>query len=75
MRKSGVLMPVASLPGQYGIGSFGGEAYAFVDMLAGAGVRIWQILTLNPLGYGNSPWATATRPISLSAPSPGTRAT
>ncbi len=56
MRKSGILMPVASLPGKYGIGSFGKEAYAFVDMLAGAGVRIWQILPLNPLGYGNSPY-------------------
>ena len=56
MKKSGILMPVASLPGKYGMGSFGKEAYAFVDMLAGAGVRIWQILPLNPLGYGNSPY-------------------
>ena len=56
MSKSGILMPVASLPNQYGIGSFGKEAYTFVDMLAKAGVRIWQILPLNPLGYGNSPY-------------------
>ncbi len=56
MRKSGILMPVASLPNRYGIGSFGREAYEFVDMLAGAGVKIWQILPLNPLGYGNSPY-------------------
>ncbi len=56
MRKSGILMPVASLPDKYGIGSFGKEAYAFVDMLAKAGIGIWQILPLNPLGYGNSPY-------------------
>ncbi len=56
MRKSGILMPVASLPNKYGIGSFGKEAYTFVDLLAKAGVSIWQLLPLNPLGYGNSPY-------------------
>lgn len=56
MRKSGILMPVASLPSKYGIGSFGKEAYSFVDMLSRAGVGIWQLLPLNPLGYGNSPY-------------------
>ena len=56
MRKSGILMPVASLPSKYGVGSFGAEAYEFVDMLSRAHVRIWQILPLNPLGYGNSPY-------------------
>lgn len=56
MRKSGILMPVASLPSRFGIGSFGREAYEFVNLLQKAGVRIWQILPLNPLGFGNSPY-------------------
>lgn len=55
-RMAGVLMPVASLPSQDGVGGFGREAYAFVDMLADMGIRIWQLLPLNPLGYGNSPY-------------------
>ncbi|MCC8017780.1 MAG: 4-alpha-glucanotransferase, partial [Lachnospiraceae bacterium] len=56
MRKSGVLMPVASLPGKYGIGCFSREAYAFVDMLREAGQSYWQILPLGPTGYGDSPY-------------------
>ena len=55
-RMAGVLMPVASLPSEEGVGTFGREAYRFVDRLAGMGMRIWQILPLNPLGYGNSPY-------------------
>ncbi len=53
---SGVLLPVASLPSPDGVGSFGAEARRFVDYLAGAGFRLWQVLPLNPLGYGNSPY-------------------
>ncbi len=49
-------MPVASLPGKYGIGTFGEEAYKFVDMLALAGQGYWQILPLGPTGYGDSPY-------------------
>ncbi len=56
MRTSGVLMPVASLPGKYGIGCFSKEAYAFVDRLAQAGQSYWQILPLGPTGYGDSPY-------------------
>jgi len=56
MRKSGILMPVASLPGKYGIGTFGKEAYNFVDMLTLAGQQYWQILPLGPTGYGDSPY-------------------
>lgn len=56
VRMAGVLMPVASLPSKDGVGGFGKEAYAFVDLLADMGVKIWQILPLNPLGYGNSPY-------------------
>ena len=55
-RAAGVLMPVASLPSGEGTGTFGWPAYHFVDLLAGMGVKIWQILPLNPLGYGNSPY-------------------
>lgn len=56
MRKAGILMPVASLPSDYGIGDFGPTSYTFVNLLASCGVKIWQILPLNPLGYGNSPY-------------------
>lgn len=56
VRKAGILMPVASLPSNDGVGGFGKEAYRFVDILADMGVTIWQILPLNPLGYGNSPY-------------------
>ena len=56
MRASGILMPVASLPSEYGIGAFSKEAYKFVDMLKKAGQRYWQILPLGPTGYGDSPY-------------------
>lgn len=56
MRKSGILLPVASLPGKYGIGTFSKEAYKFIDFLADAGQSYWQILPLGPTGYGDSPY-------------------
>ena len=56
MRTSGILLPVFSLPGKYGIGSFSKEAYAFVDFLKEAGQAYWQILPLGPTGYGDSPY-------------------
>ncbi len=56
MRKSGILFPVASLPGKYGIGSFSKEAYKFVDFLKASGQSYWQILPLGPTGYGDSPY-------------------
>ena len=56
MRKSGVLLPVASLPSAYGIGCFSKEAYDFVDKLKEAGQSCWQILPLGPTGYGDSPY-------------------
>ncbi len=55
-RMAGVLMPVASLPSNDGIGGFGAQAYRFIDIIADMGMKIWQILPLNPLGYGNSPY-------------------
>ena len=56
MRASGILMPVFSLPGPYGIGTLGGEAFAFVDFLAAAKQTYWQILPIGPTGYGDSPY-------------------
>ena len=56
MRASGILMPVFSLPGPYGIGTLGGEAFAFVDVLAAAKQTYWQILPIGPTGYGDSPY-------------------
>ena len=56
MRKAGVLLPIFSLPGKYGIGTFGKEAYHFADQLKKAGQSYWQILPLGPTGYGDSPY-------------------
>ena len=56
MRASGILMPVFSLPGPYGIGTLGNEAFAFVDFLAAAKQTYWQILPIGPTGYGDSPY-------------------
>ncbi len=56
MRKAGVLLPVFSLPSEYGIGSFSKEAYSFVDILAESGQKLWQILPIGPIAYGDSPY-------------------
>ena len=56
MRKSGILLPIFSLPSPYGIGTFGKESYRFVDFLEAAGQSYWQILPLHPTGYGDSPY-------------------
>jgi len=55
-RRSGVLMHPTSLPGRFGIGDLGDEAYRFVDFLAAAGQSYWQVLPLSPTGYGDSPY-------------------
>ena len=55
-RKAGVLMPVSSLPSPNGIGTLGKGAYAFIDWLSSAGMRVWQVLPLLPTGYGDSPY-------------------
>ncbi len=56
MRASGVLLPISSIPSNYGIGCFSKEAYAFVDQLVRGGQKYWQILPLGPTGYGDSPY-------------------
>lgn len=56
MRASGILMPIFSLPGKYGIGCFSKEAYEFVDFLDKAKQKFWQILPIGPTSYGDSPY-------------------
>ncbi len=58
MRSCGILLPISSLPGKYGIGSFGQEAYRFIDYLKEMGQSYWQILPLGPTTFGNSPYQT-----------------
>lgn len=55
-RKSGILLHPTSLPGPYGIGTFGSYAYQWVDFLEKARQRLWQVLPLGPTGYGDSPY-------------------
>ena len=55
-RIAGILMPLASLPSDEGIGCLGADSYHFVDLLEAMGIRVWQLLPLTPLGYGNSPY-------------------
>lgn len=55
-RAAGVLLPISSLPGNYGIGCFSKEAYNFVDWLKDAGQTYWQILPIHPTSYGDSPY-------------------
>ena len=58
MRKAGILLPIFSLPGKYGIGCFSEMTYKFIDFLKEAGQKYWQILPLGPTGYGDSPYQT-----------------
>ncbi len=55
-RAAGVLLPITALPSPHGIGCLSKEAYTFVDLLARAGQRYWQILPVGPTGYGDSPY-------------------
>ena len=69
-RSCGVLLHPTSLPGPYGCGDLGPEAFAFLDFLSAAGQKIWQVLPLNPTGYGDSPYqcfsAFAGNPLLIS---------
>src|SRR5437660_3394555 len=56
-RASGILLHPTSLPGRFGIGDLGDEAYRFADFLIAAGQSLWQVLPLGPTGYGDSPYA------------------
>lgn len=55
-RSGGILLHPTSLPGPYGIGDLGPQAYRFVDWLVSTGCKLWQILPLGPTGYGDSPY-------------------
>lgn len=55
-RSAGILMHPTSLPSKYGIGDLGKSAYDFVNFLVKAKQKMWQILPLNPVGYGYSPY-------------------
>src|SRR5215211_9116346 len=57
-RSSGILLHPTSLPGRFGVGDLGGEAYKFVDWLAAAGQTFWQLMPLGPTGYGDSPYSS-----------------
>ena len=59
-RCSGILMPISSLPGGYGIGSLGAPARRFVDFLVRAGQSVWQILPVGPTGYADSPYQSCS---------------
>ena len=69
-RSSGVLLHPTSLPGPYGAGDLGPEAFGFIEFLAAAGQKIWQVLPLNPTGYADSPYqcfsAFAGNPLLIS---------
>ena len=55
-RRAGVLLHVTSLPGPEGIGTLGRGAFAWIDYLQKAGMRLWQVLPVGPTGYGESPY-------------------
>lgn len=57
-RGAGILCHISSLPGKYGIGTLGKEAYEFADFLKSAHVKYWQILPLAQTGYGDSPYSS-----------------
>ncbi|MCS7061148.1 MAG: 4-alpha-glucanotransferase [Anaerolineae bacterium] len=69
-RASGLLLHPTSLPGRFGIGELGKQVYEFIDFLAAAGQRLWQVLPLGPTGYGDSPYqcfsAFAGNPLLIS---------
>lgn len=56
MRRSGILLPITSLPSKYGIGDFSKSAYDFVDWLESAGQSYWQVLPMGPTSFGDSPY-------------------
>ena len=55
-RSSGILLHPTSLPSRYGIGDLGEEAFRWIDFLASANQKLWQILPLGPTGYADSPY-------------------
>jgi len=69
-RAAGILLHPTSLPGPYGTGDLGPEAFRFIDFLESAGQSLWQVFPLGPTGYGDSPYqclsAFAGNPLLIS---------
>ncbi len=69
-RSAGVLLHPTSLPGKFGIGDLGPEAYHFIQYLEACGQTLWEVLPLGPTGYGDSPYqcfsAFAGNPLLIS---------
>jgi 4-alpha-glucanotransferase len=59
-RSSGILLHPTCLPGPHGVGDLGGEAFRFVDWLHATGQTLWQMLPLNPVGPGHSPYMSVS---------------
>ncbi len=59
-RGSGILLHPTSLPGAFGSGDFGSDAYRFVDWLVTAGQSYWQVLPIGEIGPGNSPYMSSS---------------
>lgn len=57
-RGSGVLLPMAALPSPNGIGCMGASAFDFIDFLADAGQKYWQLLPLGLTGPGGTPYTS-----------------
>ena len=57
-RQAGILLHPTSLPGRYGMGEIGPEAYRWLAHLNTMGQKIWQVLPLGPTGFGDSPYQT-----------------
>ncbi len=55
-RSAGILLHPTSLPGDYGVGTIGKNAFNFVDFLVDSGQKLWQVFPLGPTGYGDSPY-------------------
>ena len=56
-RTAGIILHITSLPGKFGVGDLGSDAYKFVDFLESSGQKLWQILPIGPTGYGDSPYS------------------
>lgn len=69
-RSAGILLHPTSLPGKFGIGDLGPDAFRFIDFMKEAGQTLWQVLPLGPTGYGDSPYqcfsAFAGNPLLIS---------
>lgn len=59
-RFSAVLMSISSLPNRFGVGGLGREAENFIKFIKQAGFSAWQILPVNPLDSGNSPYGSCS---------------